>query len=215
MVLVWLILLLSSYRSLFYCLCSDSILLYALIILCFFLGCRHYNNAVYARVGGVSNAELNKLELELLFLLDFNVMVSSRVFENYCLHLEKEMVVNGTGLKIERALTPKAIETEISIEDSQSFSPPQIVDYVDWPEPFLFLSVLGSHVLLSPPPLPLHDVYMAIVGSFTGQFLFLYWMSKSMSLDSFFFLQEKYETEIIKCDAIRLVSIVNKIKINF
>ncbi|XP_028194962.1 cyclin-U1-1-like isoform X2 [Glycine soja] len=92
---------------------------------------RHYNNAIYARVGGVSNAELNKLELELLFLLDFRVMVSSRVFESYCFHLEKEMVVNGTGMKIERALTPKAmddLETEISIEDKQSPSPPQIVE---------------------------------------------------------------------------------------
>ncbi|KAL5794019.1 hypothetical protein ACOSP7_002613 [Xanthoceras sorbifolium] len=33
----------------------------------------HYNNAFYARVGGVSNAELNKLELEVLFLLDLRV----------------------------------------------------------------------------------------------------------------------------------------------
>ncbi|KAL5794024.1 hypothetical protein ACOSP7_002618 [Xanthoceras sorbifolium] len=38
----------------------------------------HYNNAFYARVGGVSNAELNKLELEVLFLLDFGT-VSSRL----------------------------------------------------------------------------------------------------------------------------------------
>jgi hypothetical protein len=89
----------------------------------------HYNNAVYARVGGVSNAELNKLELELLFLLDFKVMVSTRVFESYCLHLEKEMLVNGTGLKIERTLSPKSIETEISVEDKQNSFPPQIVDY--------------------------------------------------------------------------------------
>ncbi|CAK8536568.1 unnamed protein product [Lathyrus sativus] len=89
----------------------------------------HYNNAVYARVGGVSNAELNKLELELLFLLDFKVVVSSRVFESYCLHLEKEMLVNGTGLKIERTLSPKSFETEISVEDKKSSSPPQIVDY--------------------------------------------------------------------------------------
>ncbi|XP_014500042.1 cyclin-U1-1 [Vigna radiata var. radiata] len=90
----------------------------------------HYNNGVYARVGGVSNAELNKLELELLFLLDFRVVVSSGVFESYCFHLEKEMAVNGTGIKIERALTPKAmedLEAEISIEDKQSPSPPQIV----------------------------------------------------------------------------------------
>lgn len=89
---------------------------------------RHYNNAVYARVGGVSNVELNKLELELLFLLDFRVTVTSRAFESYCFHLEKEMLVNGTGLKIERALTPKAIENEISVGDNQSSSPPQIVE---------------------------------------------------------------------------------------
>lgn len=61
-----------------------------------FVYARHYNNAFYARVGGVSNAELNKLELELLFLLDFGVLVSSNVFENYCQHLEKEMLRNGT-----------------------------------------------------------------------------------------------------------------------
>ncbi|KAL2930790.1 Cyclin-U1-1 [Bienertia sinuspersici] len=37
-------------------------------------------NAFYAKVGGVSNSELNRLELELLFLLDFEVLVSSPVF---------------------------------------------------------------------------------------------------------------------------------------
>ncbi|XVF01820.1 hypothetical protein REPUB_Repub04eG0122600 [Reevesia pubescens] len=41
----------------------------------------HYNNAFYARVGGVSNSGLNRLELELLFPLDFGVTVSSRVFK--------------------------------------------------------------------------------------------------------------------------------------
>ncbi|CAJ1956362.1 unnamed protein product [Sphenostylis stenocarpa] len=90
----------------------------------------HYNNAVYARVGGVSNAELNKLELELLFLLDFEVLVSSGVFESYCFHLEREMVVNDRGIKIERALTLKVmndLEAEISVEDKQTPSPPQIL----------------------------------------------------------------------------------------
>jgi hypothetical protein len=84
---------------------------------------RHYNNAFYARVGGVSNAELNRLELELLFLLDFRVTVSSRVFESYCLHLEKEMLFNGIGQNIEKAVIPSAAAvgdlTEISIEDAQ------------------------------------------------------------------------------------------------
>lgn len=91
--------------------------------------CRHYNNAFYARVGGVSNTELNRLELELLFLLDFGVGVSSQVFESYCFHLEKEMLINGSCQKIEKlALNAVDDVTEISVEDTQSSSPPQIVD---------------------------------------------------------------------------------------
>lgn len=91
----------------------------------------HYNNAFYARVGGVSNAELNRLELELLFMLDFGVVVSSRVFESYCLCLEKEMLWNGAGQRMERAMVPNSVDevTEISVDDTQtSSSPPQMVD---------------------------------------------------------------------------------------
>ncbi|KAG8066352.1 hypothetical protein GUJ93_ZPchr0004g38549 [Zizania palustris] len=50
----------------------------------------HHNNAFFARVGGVSNAEMNKLELELLAVLEFEVSVSHRVYELYRAHLEKE-----------------------------------------------------------------------------------------------------------------------------
>lgn len=95
--------------------------------------CRHYNNAFYARVGGVSNAELNRLELELLFMLDFGVVVSSRVFESYCLYLEKEMLWNGAGQRMERAMVPNSVDevTEISVDDTQtSSSPPQMVDWL-------------------------------------------------------------------------------------
>ncbi|PIA58509.1 hypothetical protein AQUCO_00500447v1 [Aquilegia coerulea] len=93
----------------------------------------HYNNAFYARVGGVSNNELNRLELELLFLLDFSVVISSRVFESYCLHLEKEMILWGNvGEKIDRVVPSGSLddETEISVEYTQpSSSPPsQTID---------------------------------------------------------------------------------------
>ncbi|KAK4749781.1 hypothetical protein SAY87_027230 [Trapa incisa] len=76
----------------------------------------HYNNGFYARVGGISNAELNRLEIELLFLLDFGVVVSSRVFESYCLHLERDELVNGSeGMnRIDRAL---ALPSSITAED--------------------------------------------------------------------------------------------------
>ncbi|KMZ58623.1 Cyclin-U1-1 [Zostera marina] len=53
-----------------------------------------HDNAFYARVGGVSNVELNKLELELLSQLDFQVNVSSTVFDSYCSLLDKEMIWN-------------------------------------------------------------------------------------------------------------------------
>ncbi|OVA11169.1 Cyclin PHO80-like [Macleaya cordata] len=93
---------------------------------CFVVG--HYNNAFFARVGGVSNAELNRLELELLFLLDFGLVVSSRIFESYCLHLEKEMMCGGIGQKIERTVLSNSVDdvTEISVDDTQPSSSPPI-----------------------------------------------------------------------------------------
>ncbi|KAL5730969.1 Cyclin-U1-1 [Ranunculus cassubicifolius] len=93
----------------------------------------HYNNAFFARVGGVSNTELNRLELEFLFMLDFGLVVSSRIFESYCLHLEKEMVLwGGVGQRIDRLVASNSLddETEISVEYTQQSSspPPQTID---------------------------------------------------------------------------------------
>lgn len=50
----------------------------------------HHDNAFFARVGGVSNAEMNKLELELLGVLDFEVMLSRRLYDLYRVHLHKQ-----------------------------------------------------------------------------------------------------------------------------
>lgn len=63
----------------------------------------HYNNAFYARVGGISNAELNCLEIDFLFRLDFRLQVTSNMFEGYCTHLEREMML--AGQRIERPLS--------------------------------------------------------------------------------------------------------------
>ncbi|KAH7662201.1 Cyclin-like protein [Dioscorea alata] len=88
----------------------------------------HYNNSFFARVGGVSNAELNRMELELLSLLDFGVMVSSRVFESYCFHLEKEMAWSGASQKIERTIIDSLnveIETPENDKTKNFPSPPR------------------------------------------------------------------------------------------
>ena len=79
----------------------------------------------------MSNGELNRLEIEMLFMLDFGVVVSSRVFESYCLYLEKEMLWNGAGHRMEKPILPTSVDqvTEFSVEDTQtSSSPPLMAD---------------------------------------------------------------------------------------
>jgi hypothetical protein len=60
--------------------------------------CRHYNNAYFARVGGVEVAEMNGLELELLFALRFRLNVTPATFATYCAALEGEMAADDGPL---------------------------------------------------------------------------------------------------------------------
>lgn len=43
----------------------------------------YYNNAYYARVGGISNLEINNLEMELLRMISFSLYVSPEQYERY------------------------------------------------------------------------------------------------------------------------------------
>lgn len=43
----------------------------------------YYNNGYYARVGGVSNQEMNALELEFLYMINFSLHVTVEEFERY------------------------------------------------------------------------------------------------------------------------------------
>eukprot|EP00775_Hariotina_reticulata_P010536 gene10536-10696_t len=52
------------------------LLLTGVLISAKFLDDRYFNNAFYAKVGGVSTAELNRLELEMLQLLEFKLSVT-------------------------------------------------------------------------------------------------------------------------------------------
>lgn len=59
--------------------------------------------------------ELNRLELEFLFRLDFRLTVTVSIFESYCSYLEKEVM--ATEKKIER------VERRLPAFDSASTSP--------------------------------------------------------------------------------------------
>ena len=44
---------------------------------------RYYNNEYYAKVGGISNGEINLLEREFLHLINFRLYVSPVLFYRY------------------------------------------------------------------------------------------------------------------------------------
>ncbi|KAJ0246384.1 Cyclin-U3-1 [Hirschfeldia incana] len=62
---------------------------------------RYYNNAYYARVGGVSTRELNRLEMKLLFALDFKLQVDPHTFHSHCCRLEEQSSDSDDGFRIE------------------------------------------------------------------------------------------------------------------
>ncbi|PIN20974.1 Cyclin [Handroanthus impetiginosus] len=63
----------------------------------------NYRNSYFARVGGLTTKEMNRLEMEFLFLMKFKLHVNVSVYESYCCHLEREVSIGG-GYQIERAL---------------------------------------------------------------------------------------------------------------
>ncbi|GLJ31982.1 hypothetical protein SUGI_0643720 [Cryptomeria japonica] len=79
----------------------------------------NYKNSYYARVGGFSTDELNRLEMELLFLLGFKLQVTVNVFERYCCQLEREMAMGG-GFQIERSLRLSYAKDESSRPNPKS-----------------------------------------------------------------------------------------------
>ncbi|MCL7044600.1 hypothetical protein MKW94_007593 [Papaver nudicaule] len=64
---------------------------------------KNYRNSYFAKVGGITAKEMNKLEVEFLFLMGFKLHVNVRVFDSYCCHLEREVSIGG-GYQIERSL---------------------------------------------------------------------------------------------------------------
>ncbi|KAM7277243.1 hypothetical protein ACFE04_019109 [Oxalis oulophora] len=53
----------------------------------------YYNNAYYAKVGGISTTEMNFLEVDFLFGLGFNLNVTPNTYQSYCSYLQKEMMM--------------------------------------------------------------------------------------------------------------------------
>jgi len=53
---------------------------------------RCYNNAYFAKVGGISLVEMNYLEVDFLFGVGFDLNVSPETFGDYCAVLQSELL---------------------------------------------------------------------------------------------------------------------------
>ncbi|KAK9202590.1 hypothetical protein WN944_017802 [Citrus x changshan-huyou] len=65
-----------------------------------FLDDVYYNNAYYAKVGGISTIEMNFLELDFLFGLSFHLNVTPNAFHTYCTYLQREMLLLQPPLNV-------------------------------------------------------------------------------------------------------------------
>ncbi|AEE74220.1 putative cyclin PHO80, Cyclin-like superfamily [Arabidopsis thaliana] len=68
------------------------LLITSLLVAAKFLERQCYNNAYYAKIGGVSTEEMNRLERTFLVDVDFRLYITTETFEKHCLMLQKETV---------------------------------------------------------------------------------------------------------------------------
>lgn len=64
---------------------------------------RYYNNAYYAKVGGISTTEMNFLEVDFLFGLGFHLNVTPTTFHTYCSYLQREMMLLQPPLSLSKS----------------------------------------------------------------------------------------------------------------
>ena len=83
---------------------------------------RYYNNAYYAKVGGISTTEMNLLEVDFLFGLSFQLNVTPTTFHTYCSYLQREMLLHESSLHlVEHPLdTPKPLKVHCCFSEDES-----------------------------------------------------------------------------------------------
>jgi len=87
---------------------------------------QYYNNAYYAKVGGVLVSEMNSLEVEFLFRLNFSLHVTPEVFSKYHAELVAHavsasptlspLILPVTGVPLSQTIHPAVLPVEVTPE---------------------------------------------------------------------------------------------------
>ncbi|MQL84330.1 hypothetical protein Taro_016822 [Colocasia esculenta] len=93
------------------------LLITSVVVAAKFIDDAFFNNAYYAKVGGVSTVEMNRLELNFLFCIDFRLQVGVGTFDKYCLLLEKEATT--VGYQIEHPIKACSLKGCVNKEEYQ------------------------------------------------------------------------------------------------
>ncbi|CAD6248259.1 unnamed protein product [Miscanthus lutarioriparius] len=91
------------------------LLITSVLVAAKFMDDRHYNNAYFARVGGVELSEMNALELHLLFALRFRLNVAPDTFARYCAALECHIVMADPAVPL-----PLLMPSPVSDDDDEA-----------------------------------------------------------------------------------------------
>ncbi|XP_004492903.1 cyclin-U4-1-like [Cicer arietinum] len=86
-----------------------------------FMDDMYYNNAYYAKVGGITTIEMNFLELDFLFGLGFHLNVTPNTFQVYCVHLQSEMMMMQPLNFTDSSLSlGKSLKTHLCFNEDES-----------------------------------------------------------------------------------------------
>ncbi|ESW19048.1 hypothetical protein PHAVU_006G092300 [Phaseolus vulgaris] len=68
---------------------AHRLLITSIMVAAKFLDDKYYSNAYFAKVGGVSTEEMNRMEIEFLFNLEFRLFVTTELFLKNCEKLDR------------------------------------------------------------------------------------------------------------------------------
>ncbi|RWR87340.1 cyclin-U4-1-like protein [Cinnamomum micranthum f. kanehirae] len=79
----------------------------------------YYNNAYYAKVGGINTVEMNFLEVDFLFGLSFHLNVTPTTFHTYCCYLQREMLLESPP-PINPVIALKSLKLQCCFSEEES-----------------------------------------------------------------------------------------------
>ncbi|MBA0702117.1 hypothetical protein Goari_000049 [Gossypium aridum] len=81
----------------------------------------YYNNAYYAKVGGISRTEMNYLEVDFLFGLGFHLNVAPNTFHTYFTYLQRELMLQPPPSIAESSLSlDRSLKVHLCFNEEES-----------------------------------------------------------------------------------------------